>query len=222
MDGWIKVYRSLASHELWLAEPFTKGQAWTDLLLLANHEKNVIEVRGIRVTIERGQVGWSEERLARRWKWSRCKLRTFFVRLEKEQQIRQQKNNVSSLITIINYDKFQEKDSKIDIQKDSRKTPEKHQKNTNKNEKNKKYILSDGREFTPIEFFELLWKAYPAKDGKKEAFNHFKASVKTSQDADNINIALANYLDNLKVNDWKQPKNGKTWFNNWQDWIMPQ
>lgn len=69
------------------------------------------------------------------------------------------------------------------------------------------------------DFFEKLWAVYPSKDGKKEALRHFKASVKSEQDCDLINLALGNYLEHLSQNNWKQPKNGRTWFNNWRDWI---
>lgn len=71
-----------------------------------------------------------------------------------------------------------------------------------------------------LSFFEELWSAYP-KDGrvkKKEAMRHYLASVKTSEDMDNINNALGAYINHLEDNEWKKPQNGSTWFNNWQDW----
>ncbi len=67
--------------------------------------------------------------------------------------------------------------------------------------------------------FNTVWKRYPNKDGKKAAENHFNATVKTEDNYSDINKALDNYLANLKTETWKKPKNGSTWFNNWQDWI---
>ena len=67
--------------------------------------------------------------------------------------------------------------------------------------------------------FEALWGYYPSKDGKKEAFKHFCASVNSDEDLRNLNLALYNYKAHLKKETWKKPKNGKTFFNNWQDWI---
>jgi len=107
---------------LWLSEPFTKGQAWVDLIGLATFEYTYFYVRGVKVELERGQVGWSEPKLADRWKWSRTKLRKFLNDLEKEQQIIQQKNNVNQVITIVNYEIYQEKEQQSGQQKDSRKT----------------------------------------------------------------------------------------------------
>ena len=31
--GWIKLHRSMFDNDLWTAEPFTKGQAWIDLIV---------------------------------------------------------------------------------------------------------------------------------------------------------------------------------------------
>ena len=43
------------------------------------------------------------------------------------------------------------------------------------------------------EAFYFLWEKYPKKDGKKVAFRHFKASVKTSEDYQQIQKALKNH-----------------------------
>ena len=107
MKGWISIYRSLAEKDLWLKEKFTKGQAWIDLIMLANHIKGFIWVRGIHIPIERGQVGWSELSLSTRWKWSRTRTKNFLKFLENEQQIVQQRNNKTTIITILNYNKYQ-------------------------------------------------------------------------------------------------------------------
>lgn len=68
------------------------------------------------------------------------------------------------------------------------------------------------------DLFESLWKDYPCKDGKREALRHYNASVKTESDLQRIRASLSNYLVHLKSETWKKPKNGSTWFNNWQDW----
>jgi len=67
--------------------------------------------------------------------------------------------------------------------------------------------------------FQEVWDKYPSKDGRKAAERHFEATVCTEEDFININKALNNYLIHLKTNDWKKPKNGSTWFNNWKDWV---
>lgn len=105
--GYILLHRAILDNPMWLAEAFDRARAWIDLLLLANHADSYFRVRGVRVDIKRGQVGHSAVTLAKRWRWSRGKVKRFLNELEKDQQIVQQKNNVTTLITIINYDAYQ-------------------------------------------------------------------------------------------------------------------
>lgn len=107
MKGWITLHRKIQENELWLNEPFTKGQAWVDLLLLANHKDQAIWKRGIRIVIKRGEIGWSEALLAKRWRWSRGKTRRFLFFLKTVQQIERENNHTLSRIIIKNYDKYQ-------------------------------------------------------------------------------------------------------------------
>lgn len=69
-------------------------------------------------------------------------------------------------------------------------------------------------------WFEKVWVRYPSRDGKKEAIRHFRNSVRSLADFQRLEKSLDNYLAHLALpqNSFKQPKNGKTWFNNWQDW----
>ncbi|MFH1491242.1 MAG: hypothetical protein ABII06_20230, partial [Pseudomonadota bacterium] len=110
-SGWIKLHRKIMEMSEWLMEPFTKGQAWVDLLLLANHKTGYIQKRGITIEVNRGQVGYSEDALAARWKWSRGKVVRFLVSLVHQHRISkkavQQNIRLSNLITITNYDWYQ-------------------------------------------------------------------------------------------------------------------
>jgi hypothetical protein len=106
--SWFKVNRQLFESSLWLREPFSKGQAWIDLFGNANHKDASFFIRGNEVKVKRGQLGWSEVTMAKRWKWSRNKVRRFLKWLESEHQVAQQKLfKITTIITIINYDKFQ-------------------------------------------------------------------------------------------------------------------
>lgn len=135
-QGWIKVHRSLAHHEIWLEEPFTRGQAWLDMLLLANHKDGTIRVRGIKIKIKRGQLGWSELGLSKRWLWSRGKVRKFLDELKSDGMIDYKTDNKTMVITLLNYSKYQERDKEKRQQNDNRMTTEWQQNDTNKNGKN--------------------------------------------------------------------------------------
>lgn len=107
ISGWIKLHRKIFNNPLYFSEPFTRSSAWIDLILLANHKENYIIKRGIKVILKRGQIGYSIDKLASRWTWSRGKVERFLKMLEIENQIERQNNNVTSLISIINYDDYQ-------------------------------------------------------------------------------------------------------------------
>ncbi len=110
--GWFTLSRELLNDKMWLAERFSKGQAWADLIGLAMFKDGEIEVRGCLINIDRGQVGYSQESLAKRWKWSRNKVKRFLNYLETAQQITQHNEHINkylkTVITITNYDLYQE------------------------------------------------------------------------------------------------------------------
>lgn len=111
-NGWVLLHRKICENELWLERPFSKGQAWVDLFLNANHTKGGFWVRGVFVEIDRGQIGWSELTMSKRWGWSRDKTRRFLNWLETRQQIIQQKSPLTSITTILNYETHQKTDTK--------------------------------------------------------------------------------------------------------------
>ena len=102
--GWIKLPRSIMDDPIYFAEPFTRAQAWIDLLLLANYADGYFIVRGNRVNVKRGQIGRSQQNLAERWKWSRGKVDRFLTEMETEGRIIQQKSRLTTLISIVNFE----------------------------------------------------------------------------------------------------------------------
>lgn len=128
---------------LWLKGTFTAGQAWVDLLLLANHKPGTIWKRGIMVEVKRGQVGHSERTLAARWRWSRNRVNRFLRDLKTMQQVEMetepQNKNVTALISIINYDLYQINGATDGATDGATEGPQKgHKRVQNKNDKNEK------------------------------------------------------------------------------------
>lgn len=112
--GYVKIYRSIQDNPIYLSEPFTKAQAWIDLIMLANYKDAVIFVKGKDIQLKRGQLCWSEAGLSVRWKWGRPRVDKFLSYLQKVGQIVLQKSNLTSCITIINYDRYQGDDTADD------------------------------------------------------------------------------------------------------------
>ena len=187
--GFIKLYRDILETPLWESEPFSRSQAWIDILLLANYKEKIIFVRGNEIRLKRGQLGWSQERLSQRWKWSKKKTQGFLKLLEKELQITIQKSKVLSVITIANYDFFQQKrateEPQSNLQNSLQNSPQEnlqksHTLPTNKErkkerkEEEKELLLSKDNicgEFESKKIndeFEKIWKNYlpvKTKDG---------------------------------------------------------
>lgn len=70
-----------------------------------------------------------------------------------------------------------------------------------------------------LDFFEDLWKAYPRKIGKPQALKFYLQTVKTESDMDSINVALGEYLAEVKDTEMKYIKHGSSWFNGWKGWV---
>lgn len=74
---------------------------------------------------------------------------------------------------------------------------------------------STGADLSVSLSFNKLWNLYPKKQGKKDAFRHYKAWRKKSKDNtdDYLLRKLNEYKAYLSANQWLHPMNGSTWFN---------
>ena len=106
--GWIKLDRKIKYNRLWLEKPFSRGQAWVDLLLLANHSDREYVYHGERVVGKRGDVDVSMLWLAERWGWSRGKVSRFIRELEVNQMcFKKSSTTHGTTLTIENYASYQ-------------------------------------------------------------------------------------------------------------------
>ena len=150
MQGWIKIHRDLLDNELWSDKPFTKGQAWVDLLLLANHKDKNVLIGSHTEMVERGSFITSELKLMERWGWGRKKVKLFLNFLESQKMIERNANNKRTAITIVNYGFYQDCDLPKEQQKNSKGTAKEQQRDSRgtakghkqerKNERMKEYI----------------------------------------------------------------------------------
>lgn len=109
MEGYYKISRKLLNSDLWLLEPFTKGQAWLDLIGLASFKKSKIRVKnGETIDIQRGECAWSVIKLAQRWMWSRGKVNRFIELLKNEKMIQQKICSNLTIIKVLNYNFYQD------------------------------------------------------------------------------------------------------------------
>lgn len=151
--GFVVLWRKIADNRIWLDEPFTRGQAWVDLIMLANHKDGFLRVRGNRLEVKRGDVGWSKQRLSKRWQWSIGKVTRFLVELENDLQIVQKtvgktEHRICSIITINNYETYQGWTDK----RNTDGTQTEHRQVANNNGNNEKIMINNYRA-TPKNFY---------------------------------------------------------------------
>lgn len=163
-QGWISVHRKLQDSEIWNLEKFTRGQAWVDMILMANHKPGSFFLRGIEIKVDRGQIARSEESLAAKWRWSRGKVRRFFSWLEMKQQIVQHKSKLLSIVTIVNYNDYQKNSTTNSTTNGQQTDTNNNKNNVNKFKKEiykeKKVVFGEFKnvKLTPVEHEKLIKK----------------------------------------------------------------
>lgn len=147
----LPVARSILDHDLWKDKPFAKGQAWIDLLLLANYTDKTTRHRGQIVTCKRGDVNLSMLELADRWGWERKKVKRFLNVLEMDGMVTVNATTQRTTITIENYSIYNgyvdnetgnDRDNGRDNDRDNRTGITKKEKKEKKEKKDNKTIKS--------------------------------------------------------------------------------
>ncbi|MGE4564211.1 MAG: hypothetical protein AB7F32_05025 [Victivallaceae bacterium] len=106
--GFVKLDRALQNSEIWTVKPFSKGQAWVDLIMIANYAARFITAKnGVIIRIERGECGYSVVALAEKWGWSRGKVIRFLTYLNRLKMIQQKTIANHTITKICNYEYYQ-------------------------------------------------------------------------------------------------------------------
>ena len=104
---WIKISTQIQDHWIWQNHEY--AYAWIDLLMMVNRADNKIIVDNEIVTIKRGQKFTSICKLAERWGWSRNKTYKFISALEKDGMLKRKSTTHYTMLTVVNYGKYQDK-----------------------------------------------------------------------------------------------------------------
>lgn len=104
---YFKVDRDIQKHWLWNDKPFSRGQCWIDLLLLATHTDRKTFHKGQLIDRKRGEVHCSIGFLCERWGWSKNKVNTFLSQLKRDAMITTKGTTQGTVIFIENYAFYQ-------------------------------------------------------------------------------------------------------------------
>lgn len=135
-QGWVPVKRQIQEHWLWKDKPFSQGQAWIDLIMLANYEDKKMPYKGEIITCERGTVNLSISHIAKRWGWSRDKTRRFLKLLESDGMVTVKATTHRTTITLENYSVYNDVPTTKRQQIDSKPTASRQQADTTNNNNN--------------------------------------------------------------------------------------
>lgn len=105
MAGWVKIYRDVQEHWIWKSNHRFKW--WIDVLLTVNHTDTKILIRGQLIECKRGQSVMSLETWGKRWNVTKKTVKDFFELLQKDSMLVYENIQITTRITICNYDKYQ-------------------------------------------------------------------------------------------------------------------
>lgn len=144
-EGYISLYRSLLDNWLWEEDRIlSRAEAWIDILLMVNFAEGTHKIGDEVLPVHPGSRYITVRELCQRWKWSNTKVTKFMRLLEKDRMIVQNNDKKKTLITVVNWAKYQVPDDK--------KTSEKRQKNVKEKTLNNN-VNNDNKEISTNTLF---------------------------------------------------------------------
>lgn len=160
--GWVKLHRSIWENPI-VTKDTEYLAVWVYLITHATHSDYQAEFKGERITLKGGQLLTGRKSIAQKLNINETKVQRILKRYEIEQQIEQQTSNKNRLVTVLNWDKYQDSEQQIEQQVNNKRTTSEQQVNTNKNLKNikndknvKKNTYSECVKLTDDEYNKLI------------------------------------------------------------------
>lgn len=212
-DKWVNpIFRNLLEAGIW---------AW--MCDTAAWKKTRVRHNGVLVDLERGQLVTTLRFISSGFGVGEQVTRTFLENIEKDGMVNTLTNTRGTIITICNYDKYQQSLDDANTPDNEQLTDSQQTGNTNKKESKEVKEVKERKKETYTAEFEKFWKLYPKKDDKAEAA---KAYIRARKETDHETIingveryaAAKPWGDNIRfcknASTWL---NGKCWENDYTD-----
>lgn len=121
MKGWIKIHRKMLENPIVMKDSDHLA-VWVYLLLNAAHKERKVLFKGDKIMLQPGQLITGRNAIADFLGISESKVKRVLSDFEGDQQIDRQRSNKNSLISLINWDKYQFCDQQSDQQVTSKMT----------------------------------------------------------------------------------------------------
>ena len=164
--------------------------------------------------IKRGSIVSSYEKLATETGLSVMQVRTAIKKLRSTGEITSKSSNKNTVFIVNNYDLYQGSNKQNNEPVTSKEQTDNIQITTTKESKEvKKDINKTMCKADANALFERLWKAYPNKRGKGQVSDAKKRKIAEIGEEE-MQRAMARYIEELEQQTWKKTQNGSTFFNN--------
>lgn len=236
MNGLFLIGREMFDHPIVGLHKPKWFAAWVWMLGEARWKPHKIMVSGKTVILERGQLSCSLRFMAKRLDMSVKGIRTFLDRLESDTMIDTEKGTGQTIITICNYDiyqDFEEYRAQVGAQKKAQqghsrgtaraqtRTPETPE--TPETKDNQDNLFGDRNQENKgkkksIEYSLLFldwWKLYPAKSDKPKAFDVYKKITNGEITHEDLMNKTQKYIAHCKAKDiyhkgaWRWLRDGR-------------
>lgn len=223
MDGWLKLYRSILDSAVFQDAEILKVWIW--LLCNVAFEQHDTICYGKVICLKPGQIATGRKKIAQCTDLNENRVYRALTALKSLGNIEIKTTNKYSIITVVNWDKYQEENGKRTSkqqQNNSKTTTEEQQTNSkltqHKNGKNGK----KEKEIYICPFFDRAWELFPNKKGKsavtKKAMGELAEAGETT-----VIAAIENYKSEIQRNgtEEKYILHGSTFFNGrWRDYVV--
>jgi len=215
LSGYIRLYRSIANKGWYCKSEYV--HLWIHIMIKANHTGKEFFFNGQNIKVKPGQFITGRKQLQVETGINESKIERILNFFEKnEQQIKQQKTTKNRVISVLNWDNYQNKkitEQQIEQQLNNERTTSEQQLNTNNNVNNlkneeelkkRKLKFSESlKEFLPIYGKELLNEFYAYWTEPNKSKTKFKQEMQKTWDT-------AGRLRTWHKNDFNNKnKNGK-------------
>ena len=139
MLGWVSLYREILDNPI-VCKDSDHFAVWVYLLLQASHQDRKTFFNKEKIMLKRGQLITGRKSIVDHFggknKINESKVQRILKLFENEQQIKQQTSNKNRLITILNYNNYQNNEQQNEQQVNNERTTSEHGLNTNNNNNN--------------------------------------------------------------------------------------
>ncbi len=130
MEGWIKIHRKMLDNPI-ICKDSDYLAVWIYLLLNATHKEIPALFKKEKIVLQPGQLLTGRKAISKQLKISESKIYRIINDFKSEQQLEQQTSNKNSLITILNWNKYQESEQQNEQQMNNKRTTSEHKQECN-------------------------------------------------------------------------------------------